>query len=87
MSTNGVKLYNERVTKEYLKYRKVHRIYCSDCDVEMKLSEGGIVYATYPPIYEYVCPKCNHKMTSTAVYPAIEEVWESEDDMKREVMD
>ena len=86
MSTNGVKLYNERVTKEYLKYRKVHRIYCSDCDVEMK--RGEMDYAIYPPIiYEYVCPKCNHKMTSTAVYPAIEEVWESEEDMKREVMD
>lgn len=53
----------------------------------MKRGESGIVYATYPPIYEYVCPKCNHKMTSTAVYPAIEEVWESEEDMKREVMD
>lgn len=85
MNTNGVKLYNERVTKEFLKYRKVHRIYCSDCDVEMK--QSGMVYATYPPLYEYVCPKCNHKMTSTIVYPAIEEVWENEDDMRREVMD
>ena len=85
MSTNGVKLYNERVTKEYLKYRKVHRIYCSDCDVEMKLS--GTAYATYPPIYEYVCPKCNHRTTSTITYPAIEEVWEKEEEMKKVVMD
>lgn len=85
MNTNGVKLYNERVTKEFLKYRKVHRIYCSDCNVEMK--QSGMVYATYPPLYEYVCPKCNHKMTSSVMYPVIEEVWENEDDMRREVMD
>lgn len=52
------------------------------------MKRGEMDYAIYPPIiYEYVCPKCNHKMTSTAVYPAIEEVWESEEDMKREVMD
>ena len=44
-------------------------------------------YATFPAIYEYVCPKCNHKMTSTNVYPAIDDIWESEVDMKREVMD
>jgi len=85
VSTNGVKLYSERVTKEYLKYRKVHRIYCSDCDVEMKLSE--MACAIFTPLYEYVCPKCNHKMTSSVVYPAIEEVWEKEEDMKKVVMD
>ena len=85
MSTNGVKLYNEHVTKEFFKYRKIRRIYCSDCDVEMEFSKS--FFATFPAIYEYVCPKCNHKMTSTIVYPAIEEIWESEEDMKREVMD
>lgn len=88
MNTNGVKLYNERVTKEFLKYRKVCRIYCSNCDVEMKLGEMNYTtYATYPPIYEFVCPKCNHKMTSSVMYPVIEEVWENEDDMRIEVMD
>ena len=85
MSTNGVKLYNERVTKEFLKYRKVRRIYCSDCDVEM--NSTGIAYTTFPAVYEYVCPKCNHKTTTTTVYPSVHEVWEKEEDMKREVMD
>lgn len=51
----------------------------------MKLCK--MTYATYQPIYEYVCPKCNHKMTSSVVYPAIEEVWEKEEDMKKVVMD
>ena len=85
MNTNEIKLYNERVTKEFLKYRKVQRIYCSDCNVELKLT--GMAYAVYPPIYEYVCPKCNHRMTFSVIYPVIEEIWENEDDMKREVMD
>lgn len=54
----------------------------------MKLGEMNYTtYATYPPIYEFVCPKCNHKMTSSVMYPVIEEVWENEDDMRREVMD
>ena len=47
----------EKIT-EFINLRKIiHRIYCDDCNIEMK--SNGICHPTYPPKYGYVCPKCH----------------------------
>jgi len=43
---------------------------CSNCFTEMELQP--IVLTTYPPMYQYVCPKCGHYETSHELYPYLE---------------
>lgn len=53
---------------------------CDKCGVEMERPDE-FVFTTYPPQYEYVCPKCGKKETSTQGYPYIDFVEEDEVDI------
>lgn len=49
--------------------KKEENIYCDKCGE--KLENTGIVYATYPEQYKYICTKCNLVYTETTFYPRI----------------
>ena len=58
-------------TKELINLRYItHYAYCDNCDVQ--LESTGMMYATYPPQYPYICPKCNKKYTFNRNYPYTE---------------
>lgn len=75
----------EKVVKQYLKYRKIVRLYCDECDIEME--QKPVVLATNPPMYQYTCPICCDAKATTTQYPFIKEVWVNEDEFKQPVMD
>lgn len=52
----------------------VHKLYCDDCDVEMKST--GMCYTVNPPLYEYYCPNCNKRINKQQTYPWTELVGE-----------
>jgi len=55
-------------TTEFINLRKIiHRIYCDNCDVEMK--SNGMAHPTYPPTYGYSCPKCHKETWAFEMYP------------------
>ena len=61
------KTMNKRTT-EFCNLRKiVHRIYCDECNIELVAT--GMVYATDPAQYEYVCPNCGKTCSSFNSYP------------------
>ena len=45
------------------------KLYCNKCGEEMK--DTNIVLSSYPPQYQYICPKCNSKINSINKYPEI----------------
>lgn len=47
--------------------KKVHRIYCDECGKE--LSATGLIYAVYPQLYQYECPKCKKLYKYSTLYP------------------
>ena len=56
---------------EFCNLRKlVHRVYCDDCNVELK--GMGMTYMTAPPKYPYICPQCSRKYVFDAEYPYTE---------------
>ena len=48
----------------------INRLYCDKCGTEMETSP--VVLTTYPPQYQYKCPKCGECTVSTNSYPYIE---------------
>lgn len=47
----------------------VDRLLCDKCGSVM--SQDGVVYSTWPPLYPYTCPNCNHQQVSEkSHYPA-----------------
>ena len=48
----------------------INRIYCDKCGTEMRTSP--VLLTTYPPQYQYECPKCGELLTSTVCYPCTE---------------
>lgn len=66
----------EIASNQFLKCRRVHRLYCEDCNAEMKKSE--LVRLTYPAQYQYVCPTCKKEKVISMLYPFVEEVWVGE---------
>lgn len=58
---------------------KVYLI-CDNCGTEMERPDD-LVLATYPPQYNYACPKCGRTETSTQGYPYIDFVEEGEFDV------
>lgn len=55
------------VEKEFPVQPIIKRLFCADCDVEMVRSNQ--VAPMSPPRYEYKCPKCKLKESSTTNYP------------------
>ena len=56
------------VEKEFPVQPIIKRLFCADCDVEMK-GLVGKASPTSPPVYNYECPKCKLKESSTTNYP------------------
>lgn len=57
----------EKIT-EFGNLRKiVHRVYCDECNIELKAT--GMVYMTYPEQYEYRCPNCGNTKSFYESYP------------------
>ena len=52
----------------------VHKLYCDDCDIEMKPT--GICYMSRPRLLEYYCPQCNMKINKIEEYPWTEIIGE-----------
>ena len=46
--------------------KKVHRIYCDHCGVELELTKK---FMSCPPQYEYMCPSCLEGYVYSKCYP------------------
>lgn len=55
--------------KAYKCFPIVVKLYCDDCEVEMK--QQSIAYTSNPMKFEYKCPKCGNTTMSTESYPNI----------------
>lgn len=47
-------------------------ICCNHCEGTHMERANNLVYATNPPQYEYICPKCKRTTTATECFPTIE---------------
>ena len=47
----------------------IKKLYCKDCDTEMEST--GQISPVSPPVYNYKCPKCKLKHSSSSSYPTI----------------
>ena len=65
-----------KITKRKIKYEIIERLHCNICATEMTYTTTA--FTTFPILYEYVCPKCGHKMNSSVFYPSVETVYGKE---------
>jgi len=56
------------IRKKMIPYKETIR--CDCCEVELK--RELLVGLSFPPVYNYTCPKCGKKFTSHERYPKIE---------------
>lgn len=56
-------------TKEVKTY--INKLYCDNCIDEVEMLSTNSILLTNPPQYTYFCPRCNHTITLTTVYPSI----------------
>lgn len=59
---------------------------CDECGINMERPDN-IILTSYPPQYNYVCPKCGRTETSTQGYPYIDFVEEVEVDIIQHIED
>ena len=69
------------------KVKSIHNVFLTCSCGSQRVESTGMVYTTYPVLYEYICMECGKVETSRKSYPYLDYEYEDEDDESAEETD
>ena len=69
------------------KIKSIHNVFLTCSCGSQRVEPSGVVYTTYPVLYEYICMECGKVETSRKSYPYLDYEYEDEDDESTEETD
>ena len=61
------------------KVKSIHNVFLTCSCGSQRVESTGMVYTTYPVLYEYICMECGKVETSRKSYPYLDYEYEDED--------
>ena len=69
------------------KIKSIHNVFLTCSCGSQRVEPTGMVYTTYPVLYEYICMECGKVETSRVSYPYLDYEYEDEENESTEETD